>query len=103
MISILGNILRRRWDANQIEVSKFVISYEFTLALENLHFDNSLAVCSSQEDLRFLGRDSRAARDELSHDAAKYFDTSFLNELMMWSTRRYQSLRHEDAYPRLLT
>ena len=44
----------RRWrDANQIEVpKKLVVTNEFTLALEDLHFDSSLAVRSSREDLR---------------------------------------------------
>src|SRR6267154_401694 len=72
----LRNTLRRGRDANQIEVSKkLVISYEFTLALEDFHFDSSLAVRSSREDLRFLGRDGSVTRDELSHDAAERFDT----------------------------
>jgi NAD-specific glutamate dehydrogenase len=68
----LRHTLRRGRDANQIEVSqKLVVTYEFTLALEYLHFDGSLAVGGSRKDLRFLRWDGSIARDELSHDAAE--------------------------------
>ena len=56
--------VRPRWDANQIEASeKLVISYEFTFALEYLHLDSSLAICSRREDLEFLDRDGSFTRD----------------------------------------
>ena len=87
----LRNTLRRGRDANQIEVSKklrLVILYEFTFALENLHLDSSLAVCSGREDLRFLGRDGSITRDELSLDAAKHFETYKRVNLEMDDRRR---------------
>ena len=75
----------RRWrNANQIEVSKkLVVTNEFTLALEDLHFDSSLAVRSSREDLRFFGRDGSVTRDEFSHDAAERVDTCKLVNIVM--------------------
>jgi NAD-specific glutamate dehydrogenase len=85
----LRHTLRGGRNANQIEISKkLVVTYEFTLALEDLHFDSSLAVGGSRKDLRFFGWDGSIARDELGHDAAERLNSYKLINLVMLKKRR---------------
>jgi len=72
----LRDTLGRGRNADEVEVAKeFVVPYELTLTLENLHFDGGLAISSRREDLRLLGRNGSVPGDEFRHNTTNGFDT----------------------------
>ena len=72
----LRDTLGRGGNADEVKVTKeLVISYEFTFTLVDFDLDSSLAISSSQENLRLLHQDGSVTANEFGHDSTESFDT----------------------------